>query len=156
MNSILLAATVRSVAHSVHTLLLRKSTRFLDKKTLDSLKKHYITITITLSRSESEQWVWCANIETGSYSKADHTRRIRKGRGVTKSDACAQKTHTTHGVWIQLYTQRLSPENGLHCQKTHCATHCKVETKKTEESSKQRLCLFEQVTATLQMTTVAL
>jgi len=25
------------------------------------------------------------------YSNADHTRRIRKGRGVTKSDECAQK-----------------------------------------------------------------
>ena len=35
-------------------------------------------------------------------SNADHTRRIRKGRDVTKSDACAQKTHRTHAVCIQL------------------------------------------------------
>jgi len=43
------------------------------------------------SRSESEQWVWCVNIEAGSYSNADHTRRIRIGRDVTKSDARAQE-----------------------------------------------------------------
>jgi len=36
------------------------------------------------------------------YSNADHTRRIRKGRDVTKSDACAQKTHRTYAVCIQL------------------------------------------------------
>jgi len=36
------------------------------------------------------------------YSNADHTRRIRKGPDVTKSDACAQKTHSTHAVCIQL------------------------------------------------------
>jgi len=54
------------------------------------------------SKSESEQWVWCINIETGSYSNADHTRRIRRGREVTKSDACAQKTRRTHAVCIQL------------------------------------------------------
>jgi len=36
------------------------------------------------------------------YSNADHTRRIRKGRDVTKSDACAQKSHRTHAVCIQL------------------------------------------------------
>jgi len=38
------------------------------------------------------------------YSNADHTRRIRKGRDVTKSDACPQKTHMTHAVRIQLRT----------------------------------------------------
>jgi len=42
------------------------------------------------------------------YLNADHTRRIRKGRDVTKSDACAQKTHRTHTVWIQLYPQHLN------------------------------------------------
>jgi len=26
------------------------------------------------------------------YSNADHTRRIKKGRDVTKSDACARET----------------------------------------------------------------
>ena len=57
------------------------------------------------SKSESEQWVWCVNIETGSYSNADHTRRIRKGRDVTKSDACAQKTHRTHAACIQLWVE---------------------------------------------------
>ena len=36
------------------------------------------------------------------YSNADHTRRIGKGRDVTKSDACAQKTHRTHAMCIQL------------------------------------------------------
>ena len=35
-------------------------------------------------------------------SNADHTKRIRKGCGVTKSDACAQKTHRTHAVCIYL------------------------------------------------------
>jgi len=36
------------------------------------------------------------------YSNADRTRRIRKGCDVTKSHACAQKTHRTHAVCIQL------------------------------------------------------
>ena len=58
------------------------------------------------SKSEPEQWVWCVNIETGSYSNADHTRRIRKGRDVTKSDACAQKTHRTHAVCINFSLPR--------------------------------------------------
>jgi len=40
--------------------------------------------------------------QTHYYSNADHTRRIRKGRDVTKSDACAQKTYRTHAVCIQL------------------------------------------------------
>ena len=39
---------------------------------------------------------------THFYSNADHTRRIRKGRDVTKSDACAQKTRRTHAVCIHL------------------------------------------------------
>jgi len=39
---------------------------------------------------------------THFYSNADHTTRIRKGRDVTKSDACAQKTHRTHALCIQL------------------------------------------------------
>jgi len=38
---------------------------------------------------------------THFYSNADHTRCIKKGRDVTKSDACAQKTHRTHAVCIQ-------------------------------------------------------
>jgi len=33
---------------------------------------------------------------------ADHTRRIRKGCDVTKSDACAQRTHRTHAVCIRV------------------------------------------------------
>jgi len=36
------------------------------------------------------------------YSNADHARRIRKGRDLKKSDACAQKTHSTHALGIQL------------------------------------------------------
>ena len=68
-----------------------------------------IFLRLFMSKSESKQWVWRVSIETGSYSNADHTRRIRKGRDVTKSDACAQKTHrarassfarsTTWKVW---------------------------------------------------------
>jgi len=54
------------------------------------------------SKSESEQWVWYVNIETGSYSNADHSKRIRKGRDVTKSDACAQKMHRTCILCIEL------------------------------------------------------
>jgi len=54
------------------------------------------------SKSASEQWVWCVNIEADSYSNTDYTRRIRKGRDVTKSDACAPKTHRMHAVCIQL------------------------------------------------------
>ena len=65
------------------------------------------------SKSESEQWVWCVNIETGSYSNADHTRRIRKGRDVTKSNACAQKTHRTHAVSIQFNAQGRQPHHGF-------------------------------------------
>ena len=38
------------------------------------------------------------------YSNADHTRRIRKGRDVTKSDACARKTHRTHPVYDEFVT----------------------------------------------------
>jgi len=34
------------------------------------------------------------------YSNADHPKRIRKGRDVTKSDACAPKTKRTHSVCI--------------------------------------------------------
>ena len=34
------------------------------------------------------------------YSNADHTRRIREGRDVTKSDACVHKAHRTHTVCI--------------------------------------------------------
>ena len=40
------------------------------------------------------------------YSNADHTRRITKGRDVTKSDACAQKTHRTHSVCAYSFTVR--------------------------------------------------
>ena len=36
------------------------------------------------------------------YSNAHHTRRIRKGRDITKLDPCAQKTHWTHSACIQL------------------------------------------------------
>jgi len=34
------------------------------------------------------------------YSNVDHTRRIKKGRDVTKSDAYARKTQRTHAVCI--------------------------------------------------------
>jgi len=36
------------------------------------------------------------------YSNADHTKRIRKRRDVTKSDACDQKTHRTHACACSL------------------------------------------------------
>jgi len=46
--------------------------------------------------------------QTHFHSNADHTRRIRKGCDVTKSDACAQKTHRTHAVCIQLEASALT------------------------------------------------
>jgi len=53
------------------------------------------------SRSESEQWVWCVNIETSSTRTQNIPDASQKGRDVTKSDACVQKSHRTHVVCIQ-------------------------------------------------------
>ena len=51
------------------------------------------------------KWVRAANLmrqcRNRFYSNAGHTRRIRKGRDVTKSYTCTQKTHRTHVVCIQ-------------------------------------------------------
>jgi len=53
---------------------------------------------------DAESIYWCIRLTalTHFYSNSDHTRCIRKGLGVTKSDACAQKMHTMHAVFIQL------------------------------------------------------
>ena len=42
------------------------------------------------SKSESEQWVWYVNIETCSYSNADHTRRMETGSLRRDSYICAE------------------------------------------------------------------
>ena len=58
------------------------------------------------------EWKWARAVslmrqyKNRFYSNADHTRRIRKGRDVTKSDACAQKTHRTHAVCINFSLPR--------------------------------------------------
>jgi len=54
------------------------------------------------SRNLFLYWRIRLTARTHFYSNADHTRRIRKGRDVTKSDAFAQKTHRMHAVCIQL------------------------------------------------------
>jgi len=57
---------------------------------------------IRLVWSASESWRIRLSALTHFYWNADHTRCIRKGLDVTKSDACSQKTHRMHAVCIQL------------------------------------------------------
>ena len=64
-----------------------------------------------------EPWAMDLNQYRDSFcSNADqvHTRRITKGRDVTKSDACARKMQRTHAVCIWLYSCKGGPEQS--CQ----------------------------------------
>jgi len=71
------------------------------------------------------------------YSNADHTRRIRKGCNVTKSDACAQKTHRTHPVCIQLWSifvniyRRFEIQNVTNLNMCHAPGDFQVQTSAT-------------------------
>jgi len=49
---------------------------------------------------QDQVWAKIFCIPKNMYSRTPMTRRIRKGRDVTKSDACAQRTHRTHVVCI--------------------------------------------------------
>ena len=64
-------------------------------------------VTPLSSRNLFLYWRFRLTALTHFYSNTDHTWRIRKGRDVRKSDACAQKTHRTHAVCIQLYSTKI-------------------------------------------------
>jgi len=62
--------------------------------------KHYLRVHHITALSRTVAVSLMRQYRNSFYSNADHTRRIKKGRDVTKSDACDQKTQRTHAVCI--------------------------------------------------------
>jgi len=72
---------------------------------MSTSRLHHIIVLSRTQSSESDASIPRAvslmrQYRNSFYSNAGHTRRINKGRDVTKSDACARKTQRTHAMCI--------------------------------------------------------